>query len=478
MEDGTIVRMKSIIASLLVAVVAATSSLFFITEDGAAADAHWIMKNGKKTAYMYSDGSYAKGVRKIGNSIYYFKNSGKLGTGKKERRIKWKSNYYDVKRNGKIRKGWNTFGNALYYFGGKLGEMKKRQTIDKITLRSNGKAYMSLDAAIKVKVFRILKSKKAFDSSKKKKLKVCWNWIVRNNRYRAKYPLLKNKKWEWGYSARNSTRQGKLKKYGATWVKKYANDMLGRSRNGNCYGFACALGACAANIGYDSTIICARAKVRGMDAIEGLTHDGYSRHAWNRIGGKIYDSEAYVESRGNRKIYAAKSIRLKYKNVTKIAYNKTDGTKTAKDKVVKRYYETRLLKKSGEVYYRHKNGKLTRPSEKLILFGSNYYYFDNKHKTVKGLFVFNDKLYNFNSKNKYGYYMKKADAYKYSKLCREGAPAKPLFDEIGEAASMEEFKGCYSSESGMERTYDYGSVIIQTFAPECGEETVIGAQMK
>ena len=436
-----------------------------------AAKAGWVKKSGKKVAYRYSNGKNAKGVVKIGKRIYYFKKNGKLAKAKRERRIKLKGELYDVKKDGSLRTGWNVFKNSLYYFSKKTGRAQCGTIVDKITLKPSGKAFRSLDADLKIKVIKLLKNRGVFDKSKRVKLRSCWNWILSHCHYRIKYPLLRHGKWKWGYSPANSSGQGQLKKCGATWIKRYAHDMLGHSRGGNCYGFACVFAACANDIGYSPKVVVARTYGTGnRDGNAGLANDGYSRHAWVKINGRVYDPEAALP-RWGQYVYGRKSRGLRCKAKKTIDYKKVDGTKTYSGKKPPRILKTTLVKKGGKVFYYTAKGKKTIPKDRVILCKNKYYHFNKKGKIVSGLFVFKRCLYSFKKKDRIGYYMSKADFFRYQKLIKEGSSFKALQKEIGPEISMTEDRGCYSTEDGMERIYVYKNILVSTFVPILSESS-------
>lgn len=458
-------RRFSICVSLIIVVTLAFSLMAETSMAAVTAKAGWKKTKGKKVSYTFLDGSKATGIVKIGKKIYYFKKNGKLWKSKKEKLKRVKGELYDVKKDGSLRTGWNVFGNSLYHFSKKTGKAQCGKIVDKITLKPNGKAFKSLDAALKIKVLKLLKARGVFEKSKKTKLRSCWNWIQSHCYYRIKYPLLKNGKWKWGYSPGNSSSQGQLKKHGATWIKKYAYDMLGHSRGGNCYGFACVFAACANDIGYSPKVVVARTYGTGnRDGNAGLANDGYSRHAWVKINGRVYDPEAALP-RWGQYVYGRKGRGLRCKALKTIKYRNVDGTETYKGKKPPAVLKTILVKKGGKVFYYDSKGKKTSPKDKVIFCKNKYYHFNKKGKIVKGMYVFKKHLYNFNSVDKFGYYMSKKDYERYQQLIKEGQPFEDLKEEIGPELSMAEDAGCYSSENGLERIYQYKDIIVNTFVP-------------
>ena len=474
---------KRVISIIMVFVMALTSAvslesaLYSSAMAKSKTKAHWVYKKvkkkKKKVAFVMSNGKKATGVKKIGKKTYFFTKKGKLAYAKKERIVSWKGDKYAVKKNGQIRKGWNTFKKSLYYFGGVGGAMTSGTTVDKIPIFASGKAKMTVDGQIKYRCIKILKKRGVFGKSKKKQLRAAWNWTVRNCHYSTKYPFWKNGKWRWGYSPRNSTRQSGITKHGALWVKKYARDMLGSSRGGNCYGFACAFAAFADTIGYDPIVVVARTANSGnRDGRNGVSHDGYSRHAWVKIEGKVYDPEA--RRVGWRYVYGRRSIGLRCKSVKKIRFSKVRGTAGGgKASVVTR---STLMKVDGKYYYYTKKGKRIRPRNTVVLSGKKYYYFNKKYKNKKGKMVVKDKLYNFAHRDKLGWYMTAKEYKKYAKATKEGASYAELKKLIGEAKSYEETEGCYAPPAP-EKIYFYGNFTVNTYLPLDGsEEKIIGVE--
>ena len=471
-------RIISIIMTFVMALTSAISLESALCGNAMAkTKAHWVYtkvkKKKKKTAYIMSNGKKATGVKKIGKKTYYFTKEGKLAYAKKERIVSWEGDKYAVKKNGQIRKGWNTFNKALYYFGGVDGAMTRGTTVDKIPIFATGKAKMTVDGLIKYRCIKILKKRGAFDKSKKKQLRSAWNWTVRNCHYSTKYPLWKRGKWRWGYSPRNSTKQSGITKHGALWVKTYARDMLGSRRGGNCYGFACTFAAFAHTIGYDPLVVVARTANSGnRDGRYGVSRDGYSRHAWVKIGRRVYDPEA--KRVGWRNVYGRRSIGLRCKSVKSIRFRKVKGTAGGGKATV--VTKSTLMKVDGEYCYYNKKGKKIKPKDTVVLSGNKYYYFDDKYKNKNGKVVVKDKLYNFAHKDKLGWYMTVKEYKKYAKAIKEGALYSNLKKLIGKAKSYEEGEGCYAPPAP-ERVYNYGNFVVSTYIPVDGSgEKIIGVE--
>lgn len=97
-----------------------------------AQTAKW-MKGSKGWWYRYSNGSYAKGLKKIGNATYYFDSNGWMKTGWKKISGSWYyfassgamktgwqkigKSWYLMASNGKMLTGWRTVSGKKYYLG-------------------------------------------------------------------------------------------------------------------------------------------------------------------------------------------------------------------------------------------------------------------------------------------------------------------------------------------------------------------------
>ena len=385
-----------------------------------AASAHWVYKGKNKVGYVLKSGERVKGGRKIGSKIYFFDNKGKLSKAGSERRLKWKGDYYDVRKDGTIRKGWQVFGSSLYYFGGKNGAMTRNKTVDNIHLLASGKAYMTLDASIRYKCIKKLKSWGVQDKSKKKQLKKAWKYVSgRSFHYATIYPKLSDKRW----------------------TKKYANKMLS-SHKGNCYGFACTFAAFAWVIGYDPYVVCGRC-AGGRDHAA----DGFTRHAIVKISGKYYDPEGQFAG-WLRGVYGKKSYNYPFK----------------------KKFSVRMKRVNGNI----KTSKATMPKNSVQCIDGRYYYFNAKKKSVKGMYLIKGKLYNFNKKGKYGYYMTTKAYNKWQARGKQNAPFAPLKKLIGNPKKVTTADSCYMG-SGKDCINKYKHFIVDTFLPDDGgEEIIIG----
>ena len=76
--------------------------------------------NSKGWWYAYSNGTYAKGMKKIGNATYYFNNSGWMKTGWQ----KINNNWYYFASSGALKTGWQKVKGKWYYLDPSTGRMK------------------------------------------------------------------------------------------------------------------------------------------------------------------------------------------------------------------------------------------------------------------------------------------------------------------------------------------------------------------
>lgn len=232
----------------------------------------WITrKSGKKrvkVAYRFKDGTYPAPITKIGDNVYYFKNSkGKLGRCKKRYVVKVHGRRYGVEPSGMLVKGWQYYDRkTLYYFSGTYLRAACNKTVKSIKLMSTGKAKLTLDAALKISCMSTLDKVVSRTASKPSRLYAAWRYLTSGGHFH--YASI--------YPNRSS----------GSWAKRYAYQMLG-NRRGNCYGFACTFSALAYEVGYDPYVACGR--VHGSR--DGAA-DGFTRHGCVKINGRWYDPEA------------------------------------------------------------------------------------------------------------------------------------------------------------------------------------------
>ena len=222
---------------------------------------------------IQTDNAYAEkrqGPCKYKGKLYFFNSDGKIAKSSKEKRRSYEGKYYYVLKDGRIRKGWNTIGKNLYYFGKKTGAMVVNKKVSGITLlpdgkaqksyiNSDGKKVTSLDVSIRIKCIKALKKRGAYNKSKSKQLRAAWTYLTdrKTFHYSKIYPNLKDKQW----------------------TKKYANRMLS-SHGGNCYGYAAAFAYVAKGLGY-SARVCTGTVASALG--------GRTDHAWTEVRiGKVW----------------------------------------------------------------------------------------------------------------------------------------------------------------------------------------------
>lgn len=265
---------------------------YYFSPETAEMQAGWQKINGKKYYFSDKNGKMVTGTHKIGGSYYIFHASGQLAASGGVSLVTVGKDSYCAGKDGKAVRGWQLIGKKLYY-ATETGKVKKNTTYGGITFASNGAAKNSTNTKLKIKTMQVVASMTNSGMSKGEKLSACWAYMVstKNFRYTAKYPDLD----------------------ASGWQKKTAYDMLS-SRSGNCYSFACAFAALAAEIGYEPYVICGR--VHGS---RDRAPDGYTRHAWVRINGKYYDPEAQFAG-WMRGIYGKSSYPAAHSVQSMVAY--------------------------------------------------------------------------------------------------------------------------------------------------------------
>lgn len=94
--------------------------------------------NSKGWWYAYSNGTYAKGLQKIGNATYYFDSKGWMKTGWQH--AKGGSDWYYFNKSGAMKNGWQKISGKWYYLDSTGKMLTGKQTISKKTyfLASSG----------------------------------------------------------------------------------------------------------------------------------------------------------------------------------------------------------------------------------------------------------------------------------------------------------------------------------------------------
>lgn len=222
-----------------------------------------VVKEGGYKYYVKTNGQAATGNVRVNGIVYIFRTDGRLYRPSKTSLYTDGSKYYLVKTSGAACIGWNVVNNHLYY-ANNSGVLWTNRTYEGIVFNKKGMA-TNYAAQLKMKAMSVMSSITKSSMTKAQKLKACWNYMVNRSTftYWPKYPDLNKKGWQ----------------------KETALDML-KTRRGNCYSFACAFAALAAEAGYSPKVICGRISGTRDQAADGLT-----RHAWVQIDGLYYDPE-------------------------------------------------------------------------------------------------------------------------------------------------------------------------------------------
>lgn len=215
-----------------------------------------------KSWFRYKNGTYPTGITKIKGVTYYFKNQkGQLSRSHKVRRlVKVGSRYYNVNGSSVVQHGWDVVGGHLYDFAGKYGAALQNEKRKGITLASNGRAVMNLEASVKKKCITTLRRITNRHAAKYVQLRAVWNYLVSHRHFR--------------YVGID------INPYNRSWAKRYANQML-TTHGGDCYGFSATFAALANEIGY-----------RNVRLITGSVTNG-NLHCAVKINGLWYDPEEH-----------------------------------------------------------------------------------------------------------------------------------------------------------------------------------------
>ncbi|MDO5422248.1 MAG: transglutaminase domain-containing protein [Eubacteriales bacterium] len=226
----------------------------------------WKTINGKKYYFNYK-GNACTGSVKIKGVRYIFNSKGQLQKPSKDTLVKVGSATYYVDAKGKVTKGWKVLKGKLYYVCS-TGAVRKNMTWQGITFTSTGAAANNTATALKIKTMEILDSITSQDMTKAQKLQACWNYVTSKQfSYVSRWPNLNESGWQ----------------------KSAALTML-NTKAGNCYSFACAFAALAAEIGYQPQVLCGR--VSSVGGSRDNVGDGRTPHCWVKIDGRYYDPEA------------------------------------------------------------------------------------------------------------------------------------------------------------------------------------------
>ncbi len=224
----------------------------------------WKKIKGKKYYFSPTNNQMFTGAQTVKGKCYIFDSKGRLAASGRVSLVTAGKQTYCAKADGTAASGWQVVGGKLYY-AAKKGKVKKNTTYQGITLTKTGAAKKDLNAQLKMEIMEIFSSIIRKNMSRGQKLSACWSYVVGGHfHYASKYPNLNS----------------------AGWQRRTAYNMLS-THSGNCYSYACAFAALAAELGYHPYVVCGR--VHGS---RDGTADGFTRHAWVRINGLNYDPEA------------------------------------------------------------------------------------------------------------------------------------------------------------------------------------------
>lgn len=370
-------------------------------------------KSKHKVSYRYKDGTYPTGITKIGKTIYYFKNQkGSLSRSSSVRRVvKVGSKYYYVNGSSVVKKGWEVIGGSLYDFAGKYHAALTNKKRSGITLASNGKAVMNLEAAVKKKCISLLNRITNRNAAKYIQLRAAWNYTVGGGFY---YSHILINPWN------------------GSWAKRYANQML-TLKGGSCYGFAAVFAALAHEIGYSNVRVAWGTLTNGNPhsavLINGLWYDPEEQY-----NGYIY---GIYGSGGNPSNFASYSSR---------AYSSFSGS--GADRGVT-------------------SGYRSSKSISVVKKGNKYYGYKGSSASLTGVYKIGGKLYKFNKKH----YMTKTAYTKLNKAAKRNKPWSALRKLLGKPKSSYSAVSCYGN--GKDVVYKYAHVSVSCFKPAKGGKVVV-----
>lgn len=388
------------------------------------------MRKGKrKVGYRYADGTYPTRITKIGANVYCFGKKGLLSTsGKKLRIVSVNGNKHGVSKSGELVKGWRAKDGDLYYFCGTYLKGKASGKRQGIRFVAAGKAANTLDAALKIRCMSVLGSITDAKASKQAKLRVIWNYMISQKRWKYAVPYT-------SYSMLNSN----------SWAKRFAYQMFATKR-GDCYGFAACFAALAYEAGFKDVRI-ATCRVPGnVDRAS----DGYTHHGLVLLDGLWYDPEADFEG-WLKGVYGYRNYPFGMKSLKTKRFSSYKGT--GKPRGISGSFNQKVkfrIVKSGTWY---------RGTESL--------------RPLVGLYYYKGHLYRFDSKGR----MKVSAYKKLQKAIAYGKPWKSLRKLIGAPGKATAMASC--AGPGKDVAYWYDRVTVSTFKPANGSTeyvTLVGAR--
>lgn len=159
----------------------------------------------KSKTYFYfydADGKKTKGLYKIDGKTYYFDKEGRQKT------------------------GWQKIGSSYYYFriaNGEKGYMVTSKKVNGITLDKKGKAKKTKTSLKKLKTLvmatELVEKATKPSMTKSRKMKVCFNSIIKNYKYKGSPTFSKTSQWECDYAISMFTKKhGSCYDYGAQFA--------------------------------------------------------------------------------------------------------------------------------------------------------------------------------------------------------------------------------------------------------------------
>ncbi|MCF0132578.1 MAG: hypothetical protein HUJ72_01800 [Blautia sp.] len=254
----------------------------YYLNNGEMLKSSWKVVNGKTYWFTRYGNSAKLGLWKVKGSYYLFDEDSALIKPAKDTIKTVKKKKYFVSAKGTVVTGWITYKNKLYYAPENDPALKTSGSHQGISFNKDGSAKPGTYTNARLKASGIVSSITKPSMTKAQKLNACWNYVIRNTHYALTYPDLNQKGWQ----------------------QKLAYRVL-TSHGGNCYGFACAFAALAAEIGYDPYLVCGRIPGKRDQASDGMT-----RHCWVRIDNRYYDPEA--QSAGFAHVYGSAGYPMRH----------------------------------------------------------------------------------------------------------------------------------------------------------------------
>lgn len=247
----------SVLLLLLLCISAGTCSL--AAGDGAAQKQGWHTTAKGKKYYIKPNGKRAVGWAKIGKKHYYFKKNGVLYA-----KTGWvkigKYKYYLKKDSSRLEAGLHKIGKKTYYFNsaGRLVTNKRAGTLNGKYYNIDSKGVVTrisnLEAQCEKEAAKFISRHTNASMTNAQKFRACFQYLLAYMHYIPQAP-------NWSEFNRKE------------WYYQKAIDIF-RSFDlrGNCYSFACAVAACAKELGYKPKVVVITAD-HGFVMIDGKYYD-------------------------------------------------------------------------------------------------------------------------------------------------------------------------------------------------------------